>query len=167
MWDIDKDKAKKIARRFNIPRTYTCQKTMLAEIRPDAVHVLAPPKCHADLAIQAMGAGYHVLVEKPIALTVEDVTQMIEKSRERNVKLAVCHTFVFDPMIRRAKKLIDSEELGDVVHVEVSWFTDIGKGSNAYTISGNGTGGLRTPGECFWKCFGSPGLSCEGILKRD
>jgi predicted dehydrogenase len=94
---------------------------LLAATRLDVVHILTPPRSHRDLAIQAMQAGCHVLVEKPMALTAADADEMTEVARREGVSLCVCHNFLFEPCVMRARKLVASGVVGDVVSVDIYW----------------------------------------------
>lgn len=119
--DTDEESGRNIARRFGIPHVYQKASEMLEVRRPDVVHILTPPQSHKELSIQAMQAGCHVLVEKPMALSVADADEMIAASRHHLVKLAPCHNFLFDPAVMKAKRLVASGTVGQVVSVEVFW----------------------------------------------
>lgn len=69
--DLDVWRARDIANLAGSANAYGDLATLLREERPDAVHVLTPPETHADLATQAMEASCHVLVEKPMALSLQ------------------------------------------------------------------------------------------------
>src|SRR5688500_17558915 len=66
--DLSPSMARYAAMRYGCPDAYTAAAQMLAEQRPDVVHVLTPPQSHAKLATECLDAGAHVIVEKPIAL---------------------------------------------------------------------------------------------------
>lgn len=103
---------------FNVRNLYTDPAEMLAEARPDVVHIVTPPPTHADLAIQAMQAGCHVLVEKPMALTPEEADHMIAVARETGKSLCVDHNRLFAPPTLEARRLLESGELGELVSVD-------------------------------------------------
>ena len=119
--DTDEESARNIARRFGIGHVYQKASEMLEDRRPEVVHILTPPQSHKELSIQAMQAGCHVLVEKPMALNVGEADEMIAASRRHRVKLAICHNFLFDPAVLAARDLVASGEVGQVVSVEVFW----------------------------------------------
>jgi 2-alkyl-3-oxoalkanoate reductase len=83
----------------------------------DAVHVLTPPAPHAAIAIRAAEAGCHVLVEKPMALDRADADRMIEAAMRSGVTLVPNHNYSFKPSIERARELVLSGEIGEVVAV--------------------------------------------------
>ena len=116
--DPDEEASAGVAARFGIPRRYREAAELLDRERPDVVHVIAPPQAHRDLAVEAMEAGCHVLVEKPMAVNAAEADEMIEAARRCDRTLGVCHTMLFDPGVMRARELAASGELGEVVAVE-------------------------------------------------
>jgi predicted dehydrogenase len=116
--DSNPDQARKLASQFAIARTYTDPLALIREQRPDVVHIVTPPQTHADLAISAMEAGLHVLVEKPMAVSEQEADRMIETARRMKVHLCVDHNRLFDPVVLKAKEMIASGALGEVVGVE-------------------------------------------------
>ncbi len=94
---------------------YTDYKKMLAEVKPDGVIIAVPPKLHSMFAIECMKHGADVLVEKPIALTSEEADRMIEAADKYGRQILVGQHHRFDPSVCRAKKRIDSGELGKVI----------------------------------------------------
>lgn len=116
--DLDNDRATALAKEYGIPRVYTDFSSMLRKEKLDIVHVLTPPQVHAPLSIEAMGAGCHVLVEKPMCMTVKEADQMIEASRHNDVKLGVVHSYLFTPAIKEALNAVRKGELGDLLRVD-------------------------------------------------
>lgn len=85
----------------------------------DAVLIATPPSLHHRMALDALRAGKHVWVEKPLALTAAEARELVETARNANKTLFVDHTFLYDPMVTEMKRLIDAGELGDVWHVSL------------------------------------------------
>ena len=83
----------------------------------DAVYVATPNPFHAEHAITALERGKHVMVEKPMALTLEDCDRMIATAEKNHVKLMVAHTRSFNPPIRKMREIISSGQLGRVTQV--------------------------------------------------
>ena len=83
----------------------------------DAVVVATPVVTHFDIAVRALKAGKHILVEKPLATSMKEVEQIGELARERNRVVMAGHTFLFNPAVRYVKKLIDSGEIGDIRYI--------------------------------------------------
>ena len=83
----------------------------------DAVVIATPVNTHFDLAIQALEAGKHILVEKPLARSIEEAGKIGEKAFEKNLVAMVGHTFLFNAAVRYVKQLIDSGELGNIRYI--------------------------------------------------
>lgn len=115
--DPDEQRRLDVAARGEGVRAYADVTSMLEEERPHAVHVLTPPATHEQVAVEAMRAGCHVLVEKPIALEVEAVDRMIATAEEHSVLLSTCHNMLFKPAVLKARRLVEAGAVGNVVHV--------------------------------------------------
>jgi predicted dehydrogenase len=113
--------AKKTAEQFGVKQYFTSLSDMLKE-KIDVVDICTPPKTHFSLAVEAMEAGCHVLAEKPLAMTVKEVDEMIAVSKRQNVKLCVVHQNLFNPAVQKAKRLVDSGVVGDVISVDVGTY---------------------------------------------
>jgi len=83
----------------------------------DAVVIATPVATHFHLAMQALAAGKHILVEKPMARSVREAEQIGKLAGEKNLVAMVGHTFLFNTAVRYVKKLIDSGELGDIRYI--------------------------------------------------
>jgi predicted dehydrogenase len=83
----------------------------------DAVIISTPVITHYELSIRALEAGKHILVEKPIARSVEEVVKIDELSKKRDLLAMVGHTFLFNAAVRYVKDLIDSGELGEIHYI--------------------------------------------------
>lgn len=79
--------------------------------------IATPAATHFHLAKEALLAGKHVFVEKPLATTVAEVDELGKLARERNLIIMAGHTFIFNPAVRYVRKLIDSGELGEVRYI--------------------------------------------------
>jgi predicted dehydrogenase len=93
---------------------------MLADPHIDAVAVATPPATHHPLAKRALEAGKHVLVEKPLAVTSAEATELIELARELDLVLMPGHTFVYSPAVNKVDQLIDEGVLGEIYFVTSS-----------------------------------------------
>jgi predicted dehydrogenase len=83
----------------------------------DAIVVATPPSRHHAMALAALEAGKHVWVEKPLALTAADGRELVDAARARGRTLFVDETFLYDPLVREVKRLVDDGTLGDVCHL--------------------------------------------------
>jgi predicted dehydrogenase len=101
---------------------YADHREMLADELPEVCVILAPQPFHARIAIDCLEAGSHVLVEKPMAVRLDDADAMIEASREAGQLLAVNFQQRFRPEVRAAKRLIEAGELGEIQRVSMTHY---------------------------------------------
>ena len=94
--------------------TYSSVEEMCQSPNLDAVYVATPHEFHAAHTISAAEAGKHVIVEKPMALSIDECEAMNKAAREHGVKLLCGHTHSFDPPIRKMREIIQGGELGAV-----------------------------------------------------
>ena len=87
---------------------------MLDECEIDAISIVVPTPLHFEFAIECMERGIHVLLEKPIASTLEEADALIEKSAEKKIVFTVGHIERYNPVIETLKELVDSERLGQI-----------------------------------------------------
>lgn len=111
--EIREDVLKKVSAEFGL-RGYADYVEMFKKEGLDIVCVLAGPRLARGITEKAAGFGINVLVEKPMALTLEDARAMIEACRKADVKLFYGETYRFMPTIRKAKEMIESGLLGGV-----------------------------------------------------
>ncbi len=97
---------------------YEC---MFCEVRPDVVVCTTPHYLHAEITLKAIAAGAHVIVEKPMATTLEDARAMVTAARQAGRMLAVFHNRHFDPWLGAAKSAIDRGLLGSLVAITSAW----------------------------------------------
>ncbi len=116
--------AKKFANELHVENVYRDAKKMLEDKKPDVVHVLTAPEDHYDLSIIAMEMGSHVLVEKPMALNIDDAKKMYDVAMKNNVKLCVDHNYIFENVVQRAIKLLQNGVIGDPISIEVCYAFD-------------------------------------------
>ncbi|MBO1511773.1 Gfo/Idh/MocA family protein [Metabacillus bambusae] len=86
----------------------------------DVINICTPSGFHANIAIQAANAKKHIVVEKPISLTLEDADAIISSCRENGVKLTVVHPNRFRPAIKELRELMDSGKLGKLSHADAT-----------------------------------------------
>lgn len=87
----------------------------------DAVHVLTPPQTHAAIAMECLAAGLHVLVEKPMALSLDEAQAMQAAAQAAGRQLAVSHNFLGLPSHGRLRRMLAEGTLGRVSAVRVDW----------------------------------------------
>lgn len=115
--DLDIKRAETIARAFNISEAYgSTEKLFAAGV--DVVHVLTPPASHAGVAISALGAGAHVLVEKPMADSPDQCRQMIAAATASERSLCVVHSARLDPTVLYGMKIVATGRIGKVLSID-------------------------------------------------
>ena len=86
-------------------------------VQTDAVMVCTPENMHFEPTMLAIEAGYHVLLEKPIAQTLEECQAIGEAARKKGVLVSVCHVLRYHPYFMKVKELVDSGELGHIISI--------------------------------------------------
>lgn len=105
-----------IADKYGVP-AYTDFQALLAEEKPDLVTVAVPTRYHHDVVTQVLDAGVDVLVEKPIAATVEEGQALIDHAEALGRKLMVGHIVRFSPVIQALKQHLSAGELGKIFQI--------------------------------------------------
>jgi len=118
--DLSRALAESTAERYGAAAWFTDHRAMLETARPDVVHITTPPSSHFKLAMDAMAAGAHAIVEKPIAAAHDQVAVLLRSAAERKRALIEDYNYLYNPSIQRILELERSGELGEVVDVEVS-----------------------------------------------
>ncbi len=86
----------------------------------DAVVVATPPSTHLDLALKAINAGKHVLVEKPLTTTAAGSQRLIDEAAARSLTLMVGHTFEYNAAVRKLRELVQNDQLGKLYYVDTA-----------------------------------------------
>ena len=94
--------------------------TILADPRIQAVSIATPPSTHHELALRALRAGKHVLVEKPLATTVGEAEELVETAEELGLIVMPGHTFVYSPPVNKVRELIADGSLGETYFITSS-----------------------------------------------
>jgi phthalate 4,5-cis-dihydrodiol dehydrogenase len=105
-------------------RSYPAVEALCADPDVDVVYVATPHELHAPHAVMAASKGKHVLVEKPMALTLEDCRAMIDAARTAGVQLVVGHSHSFDLPISKTRQLIETGNFGAARMITALNFTD-------------------------------------------
>src|SRR5437879_4007805 len=116
--DLDEARLSAMGRRYPSARTTKdCQK-LLSDSALDAVAVVTPVATHYEIARQALLAGKHVLVEKPLTATAREAEELIGIADRNGLTLMVDHTFVYTGAVRKIKEILRSGELGDLLYFD-------------------------------------------------
>jgi phthalate 4,5-cis-dihydrodiol dehydrogenase len=101
-------------------KTFADVEAMCASSEVDAVWVATPNTCHAEHTVMAAAHGKHVIVEKPMAVTLSEADRMIDAARRNNVKLVQGHSKIYGPAIRKMREIVRSGRLGPLIQIS-SW----------------------------------------------
>ena len=115
--DLDESRAHNIAQKYNVPHVYADYRELLANPDVQAVSIATPDFAHRDIAVAAAEAGKHILVEKPLATTVEDAQAILEAADKAKVKLMVDFHNRVNPPFVAAKQSLDNGELGELKYI--------------------------------------------------
>lgn len=130
--DINLDKTKELLAKNNLSsnektRLYSDYRQMLDE-NPDIelIAIATESGKHATIALDCIDAGKHLIVEKPIALSMDDADEIIRRSKENGVKVSACHQNRFNKAIQETRKALESGRFGKLSHgsVHVRWNRD-------------------------------------------
>ena len=116
--DMDVSRALKIAGPLGDVPVFGSLDELLATTDVDAVAIATPARTHHLVALQALDAGKHVLVEKPLAASRELGLQMVELASARGLTLMADHTYCYTPAAIKIRQLIEEGELGDILFID-------------------------------------------------
>jgi predicted dehydrogenase len=115
--DLNEQRANEVAKKFGASAVYTDYRQLLENPEIAAVSIATPDHAHREIAVAAAEAGKHILVEKPLATTVEDGEAMVKAAKNAKVKLAVdFHNRVSAPFVN-TKQSVQSGELGKIAYI--------------------------------------------------
>lgn len=120
--DIDLGKAQSLAKKYGAAAYAGIEDLLDHEKGIDVVSVCSPNGLHAQHSIKALQAGFHVLCEKPMALTVQDCGEMINAAERSNKRLFIVKQNRFNPPVAAVKKIIDEGRLGKIYSAQLSCF---------------------------------------------
>lgn len=115
--DFDEERAHTVAKKYGT-QAFSNYQQMLDETQPDAVTLAVPTIHHHQVALEIIERGIPLLIEKPIAFTIEEGKAIIEAAKQKNVKLMIGHIERFNPAIIALKDLIAKEELGRIFQMD-------------------------------------------------
>jgi predicted dehydrogenase len=116
--DLSAKRLEMIKQRFPAVETVTDYKAILKNPSVVAVAIVTPVSSHFRLAKEALEAGKHVLVEKPMTDSVKDAQVLIDLAAQKKLSLMVDHTFIYTAAVRRIKEIVSSGELGDLFYFD-------------------------------------------------
>lgn len=128
--DIDERNMHDKVIKFKLPSTvkcYTDYKEMLTQERPDLVAIATESGKHAQIAIDCITIGHvNVIIEKPIALSLEDADRIIEVAKRENVKVCACHQNRFNKSVQKIREAVEMQRFGKMLYgtAHIRWARD-------------------------------------------
>ena len=119
--DVDGSRAKSLGEEYSV-LSFTSASEFLEVKDMDVVAVCSPNGLHAEHSIAALKAGFHVLCEKPMALTSSDCEEMIKTAERSNRRLFIVKQNRFNPAIEAVKEKIDAGDFGDIYSIQLNCF---------------------------------------------
>ena len=116
--DLDEARAARVVGDARGVDIETSLQRLLARDDLDAVAVATPANTHRDIAMAVLESGRHVLVEKPLASSVAEASEMVDAARERGLVLMCDHTYCYTPVVQRIRQIVAEGHLGDVLYVD-------------------------------------------------
>lgn len=120
--DIVTDKARTLGEKYQASFYDDVDQLLQQSKNADVVAVCSPNGLHAEHTIKALRAGFHVLCEKPMALSVQDCGEMINAAERANKRLFIVKQNRFNPPVAAVKKIIDEGRLGKIYSAQLSCF---------------------------------------------
>ncbi|GAB4182999.1 MAG: Gfo/Idh/MocA family oxidoreductase [Terrimicrobiaceae bacterium] len=119
--DLHDGRARDLAKTFDIPRVHTSAAELFANPEVDAVYIALPNKFHAPMAVEALEAGKHVMVEKPFAKNAEEASSVIETANRHGLVLTVGMNQRFEENSQKFHTLVEKGVFGEIYHAKACW----------------------------------------------
>lgn len=134
--DIQKDHMETLLEKHDLQadaaiKRYTDYKTMIEEVQPELVSIATESGIHAEIAIFCINHGVHVIIEKPMAMSMADANEIIRLSEEKKVKVSACHQNRFNIAVQEMRQALEKGRFGKLSHgsIHVRW----NRNQNYYT----------------------------------
>lgn len=131
--DVIPEKMEEILKKHDLEKDesikrYTDYKEMIKDIDVDLASIATESGIHAQIALDCLDEGINLIIEKPMAMSIEDANAIIKKSEEKGLKVSACHQNRFNLAIQEMRKAVESERFGKVSHgsIHVRWNRDHG-----------------------------------------
>lgn len=102
---------------------FTDYKELIEKEQPDLVSIATESGSHAEIALYCIDLGVNVIIEKPMAMSMEDANKIIELSEKKNVKVSACHQNRFNVAVQELRKALETGRFGKISHgsIHVRW----------------------------------------------
>lgn len=131
--DIEQEKMDQIVSHFQLPpnvKKYINYHKMLTNEKPDLVAICTESGKHGQIALDCIDAGCHLIIEKPISLSLKEADQIIELAKLKNVKVSACHQNRFNKSVQKLREAVEAGRFGRLLHgtAHIRW----NRGSDYY-----------------------------------
>lgn len=140
------EKAKAIAQKLDVPQAFGSYDAVLERDDVDAVYIPLPTSHHVEWALKAMRAGKHVLVEKPLAMTADQIDKLIELREQTGLVISEAFSVYYHPKWHKVRELLAQKAIGNLRHVQAAVTYHIADPLNVRNKLELGGGGLRDVG---------------------
>lgn len=126
--DIVPEQMEKLLEKHNLQKNnnikrYTDYHKMLQEVRPELVAIATESGLHAQIALDCIDAGVHVIIEKPIAMSMDDANEIVRRSEQSGIVVSACHQNRFNIAVQKTRQAIEQNRFGKLSHgsIHVRW----------------------------------------------
>ncbi|MBU0995304.1 MAG: Gfo/Idh/MocA family oxidoreductase [Proteobacteria bacterium] len=115
--DLDRDRLSHMKKLYPSVETTIDYMNIINDPEINIVTIATPVSTHYKFASEALSAGKHVFVEKPIASSAKDAESLVNIAKKNHLKLMVGHTFIYTAAVKKMKEIVQSGELGDIYYI--------------------------------------------------
>lgn len=123
--DLNETQLEKAAQKIKTARPFTKFQELLSKVRSDITVICTPPAVHSTIAIEAIQNGAHVLIEKPMALSVEECNKINEIASKCNKKVGIMHNQIFNPAFLKALQIMAVGKIGNFLSMRILLVTHL------------------------------------------
>ena len=131
--DVLEEKMEELLAKYGLEKDesikrYTDYKKMIEELQPELASIATESGIHAEIALYCIEKGVNLIIEKPMAMSIEDANKIIDLAEEKNVKVSACHQNRFNVAIQKLRKAVESGRFGKLSHgsIHVRWNRNAG-----------------------------------------
>lgn len=131
--DVLEEKMEELLAKYGLEKDesikrYTDYKKMIEELQPELASIATESGIHAEIALYCIEKGVNLIIEKPMAMSIEDANKIIDLAEKKNVKVSACHQNRFNVAIQKLRKAVESGRFGKLSHgsIHVRWNRNAG-----------------------------------------
>ena len=131
--DIKEEKMEELLAKYGLEKDtsikrYTDYQKMIEELKPELASIATESGIHAEIALNCIERGVNLIIEKPMAMSIEDADKIIDLAEKKNVKVSACHQNRFNVAIQKLRKALEDGRFGKLSHgsIHVRWNRNAG-----------------------------------------